>query len=261
MKEDMTIQNGNGENIALTVQKPKSPVSIAVIIHGLGGSQKSEYIRLLTESCLNQNLIIVTFDCRHSFSKSDGDFEDATVSSYLEDLNLIMDWVKTQEWYIPKLFLLGHSLGGLCILEYVKINPEDIIGIAPIATVISGELSCQTKKYSDGVLENWKKTGWHTFTPKKTLPYSHMQDRLKYDALKYADKITQEVLLIVGELDKNTPVVHQKKLQEKIQSNCELHVIPQMEHSPRTADKNTKKEIQIIVESWVGKIVMRQKNE
>ncbi len=255
--KEIVIQNTDGQRIVVSLYIPQIVKGIALCVHGLGSSQQSTYIQLLKDACLSQSLLVITFDCRNSFGKSDGSFEKASATSFIEDVQTVRHWMKKQEWYIPKVFLFGHSLGGLAILETYKHDPLDIIGLVPLATVISGTLSCQSPRYTAQVLDDWKKTGYLTFEKDELLPWSHMEDRLQYDSLTYANTISCETLLIVGELDKSTPVNHQRMLLQAIPNTAELHVIANMGHSPSTKDTKTNAEIQVIVESWIGKIVMR----
>ncbi|MFT4312991.1 MAG: alpha/beta hydrolase family protein [Candidatus Woesearchaeota archaeon] len=244
--------------VDISVFLPEQPKALAICVHGLGGSQNSPYMKIQKTACVNQNVGVIQFDCRNSFGTSSGSFSEATATQFIEDLTSVMRWVQNQEWYIPKLFFFGHSLGGLAILEYAHTNPSDIIGIAPLATVVSGELSLQTSNYNDEKVSQWKKSGELQWGENHVLYWAHMEDRLKYNVLSYVDSFTQPILCIVGDQDKNTPVEHQQVLQQHIQSDCELHIIPQMAHSPESQHV---KEIQTIIESWVGKICMRLEND
>jgi pimeloyl-ACP methyl ester carboxylesterase len=79
-----------------------------------------------------------------------------------------------------------------------------------------------------------------------------MEDRMKYDMLKNVSKFTMPVLMIVGEHDNNTPVIHQKILFEKIPGKKELHII---KNAPHTFTKISHlKEIKNIFINWIKKL-------
>lgn len=84
----------------------------------------------------------------------------------------------------------------------------------------------------------------------KKIKWSHMEDRLKYDLLKDVDKLTMPILLIVGELDKITPLKHQKILYDAIPSdNKKLYVIKSAPHTFR--EQKHLEEIKQIFSSWI----------
>ncbi|MBU0626578.1 hypothetical protein KKH82_04025 [Patescibacteria group bacterium] len=111
---------------------------------------------------------------------------------------------------------------------YAEAFPEKIKALAPISTVVSGEIS--KERYSKEALDEWEKTG-RQIRPRtnggtKKLKWSHLVDRVKYDLLPKADLLTMSVLMIVGELDDSTPVNHQQILFDKLPSqDKEMHII------------------------------------
>jgi pimeloyl-ACP methyl ester carboxylesterase len=255
------ITNQNGEKIFVQVEHANNPQSVAIIMHGLGGNSESSYIKLINNSCQEQHLTTVRFDCRNTYGKSDGSLEKATVTNHLEDLQTVIDWCKKQEWFIQPYLLFAHSLGGLSILEYAKDNQAELFGIAPLSSVLAGELSWQTKKYSPEVLKSWKELGyreWEGNYSHKKLEYAHKLDRDKYDARTYAHTFTIPVLMIVGTDDDSTPVEHQQQFQRELHSDNELHVIPDMKHSP---SEQYSAELDRIIQAWIHKLLMRSTYE
>ena len=86
----------------------------------------------------------------------------------------------------------------------------------------------------------------------KRLKWSHMEDRLRYNILKDANKLTMPVLLLAGNNDTNTPPAHQKILFSILPTQKELHVIEDAGHTFR--DEKQLKEIKQIPETWIAKI-------
>jgi pimeloyl-ACP methyl ester carboxylesterase len=122
---------------------------------------------------------------------------------------------------------------------------------------VSGKLSQEA--LNSQVFANWKSTGWreeeHHSRPgfiKKT-PWSHMEDRLKYDVLPQANKLTMPVLLVVGDKDESTPPSSQQKLFDMLPGKKELHLI---KDSPHTfVEPQHLKEVQKILEQWIEAIL------
>ena len=130
--------------------------------------------------------------------------------------------------------MTGDSLCGYCIGFYAEKYPEKIKALAPISTTVSGELSIKVHVEET---KNWKKTGWMTRTSKTKpgvsykLPWSHMEDRLKYNLLEKVDKLKMPLLLIVGENDEAYVSGTQKLLYDKLPGKKELHIIKGAPHT------------------------------
>ncbi len=251
------ITNRKGQKIAVIVEEIPNAKGLAFVMHGLSGNKEQAHIQTFAKSFVDSGYTTVLFDTTNTFGESDGNYEDATATNYYEDLEDVISWSKTQSWYQEPFCLAGHSLGGLCVALYAEKHPEQIKALAPAATVVSGELSEQNKM-SKGELENWKKTGWRTETSTnmpgliKKLKWSHMEDRLKYDLLPEARKLTMPVLMIVGSEDNSTPPKHQQILFDALPGKKELHIIKGAPHTFR--EENHLKEIKTIFNEWIKKI-------
>ncbi|MDE1966224.1 MAG: alpha/beta fold hydrolase [Patescibacteria group bacterium] len=224
------IKNRHGLKMAVVVETPEHPKALAFVMHGLSGNKEELHLRTFAEAFKERGFTVVRFDTTNTFGESEGRYEDATVTNYFEDLEDAIDWAKGQSWYREPFWLAGHSLGGLCIGLYAEKYPERVAALAPIAGVVSGKLSIEKRALHDAdELEAWKKTGWYEEESEskpgliKRLPWSHMEDRLKYDLLPDAGKLTMPVLLIVGDQDRT--MLEVEALDRAITGPKELHVI------------------------------------
>lgn len=154
--------------------------------------------------------------------------------------------------------LIGHSLGGISVALYAEKYPQKIKGLAPISTVVSGQLSWDAKA-GTGELEEWQRNGYRVTMSEskpgveKRLKWSHMEDRLKYDLLPGAHKLTMPVLLMVGEIDDSTPVEHQRILYSALPGEKELHIIDGAPHTFK--DPKHLKKIKEIIGGWLKKLI------
>ena len=176
----------------------------------------------------------------------------------------MIDWAKSQEGYEEPFALAGHSLGSICIALYAEKHPEKTKGLAPISTVVSGKLSMETPKYRGATTEEWEKTGWLMQSHEsksgvvKRLKWSHMEDRLRYNLLPDAYKLTMPVLLIVGEKDESTPPKHQRLLYDRLPGEKEIHIIKGVDHNFRSngeLNEAALKEIKQIFDKWIKTIL------
>lgn len=246
------IKNRDGNDVSVLVEGPEDANKLAFVMHGLSGFKEQPHVRAMVEAFLENGYRVVTFDAVHTFGESKGGlFEDATVTNYFADLEDVIHWAEEQSWYVEPFVLCGHSLGGISTAMYAERFPEKVKALAPISTVVSGQLSAETKADE---LEEWKRTGIQVTmsydgTREKRLKWSHMEDRLKYDLLEGVDKLTMPTLLIVGGKDTSTPPEHQQLLYDALPGKKELHVIEGAEHS--FYEEHEQQELKQLVSKWI----------
>ncbi|MDO8513529.1 MAG: alpha/beta hydrolase [bacterium] len=253
--EKLLIKNRKGQNISVIVEGSENQRGLVFVMHGLGGFKEQVHIENFASTFLERSYTVVRFDTTNTLGESDGDYANATVTNYFEDLSDVIKWAKDRDWYMEPFVLVGHSLGGICTALYAQKYPQKVKALAPISTVVSGKLSVET--YSKAKLKDWEKTGW-LIKPSaskpgimKKLKWSHLADRLKYDLLPDVSKLTMPVLLIVGEADTSTLPRHQKILFEKLPGPRELHIIKGAPHT--FVDAKHLEEIKRIILNWIDK--------
>lgn len=255
--EKLFIKNRKEQNISVLVEKSREDAPLAFVMHGLGGNKEQPHIRLSAETFLENGFTVVRFDTVHTYGESGGNPEDETVTVDFADLEDVILWAKTQPWYKQPFFLAGHSLGGMCTALYAERFPEQVAGLAPISTVVSGALSMKTEKYSSNLLHEWEKAGMRITQSESTpglmkrLKWSHMEDRMRYNLLAEAKKLTMPVLLIVGEFDDSTSPAHQKTFFDVLPGPKEMHVISGAPHTFR--EPKHLQEIKQILCNWIKK--------
>lgn len=254
----LTIINRKGQKVALIIEANKNPSELAFVVHGLGGFKEQLHIAAFAQAFKDKDFAVVRFDATNSFGKSDGNYENATTINYYEDLEDVIGWARTQSWYKEPFYLAGHSLGGISVILYAERFPEKVRGLAPISTVVSGELSI--KVAGEKNIKNWEKTGWREEKSEsipglvKKLKWSHMVDRLKYNILPKANKLAMPTLLIVGDKDDKTPLKHQKMLFDKLSGKKELHILENADHNFRGPNyKRNLEKIRVIFTNWISK--------
>lgn len=186
----------------------------------------------------------VLFDATNSFGKSGGSLENISLTSHWQDLEDVLHWAKTEPWYEAPFILAGHSLGGFSILHLTQKYPDKVKAIAPLSTIISGKFRQEAwERFAPELYAEWKAAGFreeqNPFDQEHMakIPWSHMEDCLRYDALANADKITCPALLIVGENDQSTPPDQHILLKEKLSGQTELIIVPDCGHSFKTPEK------------------------
>jgi len=242
--EKVFIKNRKGQKIAVLIEQAEAQRGLAFVMHGLGGFKTQVHIQAIGEAFKEKGFTVVLFDTTNTYGESEGAYEDATTTNYYEDLEDVIEWAKTQDWYQRPFVISGHSLGGICSILYAERHPQDVLAIAPISPVISGKLSLEAHERDDPeYVSRWKETGWkeeesHSIPGLiKRLKWSHVEDRLKYDVLPDAKKLTMPVLLIVGEFDVSTPPDHVKMLYDVLPGQKKFHVIKGAPHNFKTPEE------------------------
>ena len=232
------IKNRKDQKISVIVEQNPNQKGLAFVMHGLGGFKEQPHIATFAEAFFEKGVTVVRFDTTNTLGESDGSYENATITSYYEDLEDVIKWASTQAWYQEPFALSGHSLGGVSTALYAENYPKKVLALAPISSVISGQLIYDTEP-KERVAE-WNKTGWK-ISPSASKPgvmkklnwHQFVDDSRKYNLLPRADKLTMPVLLIVGSKDGGTPERHQKMLFERLPGQKELHVIEGAPHTFR----------------------------
>lgn len=256
------IQNRKSQKISVLVEKQDNQRGLVLVMHGLGGFKEQPHIQAFADSFKEEGFTVIRFDTTNTLGsrESEGNYEDATVTNYFADLEDVIKWASSKEWYEEPFYLVGHSLGGISVTLFAEKLPSKVKGLAPIATVVSGEISLKAPRYQgNDILKRWEETGLKVEESKsepgvmKRLKWSHMEDRLKYTILDDVDKLKMPVLLIVGSNDESTPLDSQQILFDKLPSEKEIHVIEGSDHNFR--NEKYLKEIKRIIKNWIKKTI------
>ena len=256
MSDKLKIKNRKDQNIAVLLELVDNQKGLAFIMHGVGGLKEHPHLGVMSEAFINNNYSVMRFDTTNTFGESEGSYEKATITNYYEDLEDVINWSESQDWHQEPFCLAGHSLGGICTALYAQKFPDKIKGLAPISTVVSGKLSSQSPK-REARIKEWRETGWREEMSAdgkriKRLPWSHMEDRMKYDLLKNVDKLTMPVLMIVGDQDASTPPEHQQILFEKLPGKKEIHILKDAPHTFK--DPKDLEDIKNIFDKWISSL-------
>ena len=250
------IKNRSNKKISIFAKIFDNSKGLVFVMHGLGGSKEQEHIKTFGEAFSEKEINTVFFDTTNSYGESEGDYKQATITNYYQDLEDVISWSSNQTWYQEPFYLVGHSIGGFCISYFTQNNPQKVLAIAPISPLVSGKQSEEAyKKYNLEEFTNWQKAGWlikPSTTLKgviKELPWSYFEEQLKYDLDIKIEKIKCPILLIVGENDKSTPSEHIEEFYNKLDCIKELHIIKNAPHT--FIEKAYLQEIKNIFSNWI----------
>ncbi len=253
----VTIQNRHGLNVVVLVEGNLRSKKLVFITHGYSGSKDQPHIIGMRNVFAESDFIVVSFDATHAFGESDGDLINACATTYINDLEDVIGWASSHSWYIEPFVLAGHSLGGLSSLVYTSRHPEKVSALFPMSTVVSGTTWYELQ--DPEFLKQWEENGFY-IKESKSLPgkvgkagWIFVKDILKYDALKFAPRITYPVLLMVGSEDRDTtPPEAQQLLLENLGGPKKFHVINGMEHTPQRTEEID--EMKRVLSDWLSNL-------
>lgn len=244
MGKKTSVLNRDNIKLAVQIDKPNvKPKGTAFLAHGLGGFMEQKIIHNFMDVFLEKGYQTVRWDAANTIGESGGKMEEVTPTSYIYDLEDVLNWAKEQVWYIEPTILCGHSLGGISSLIYSEKYPSNIDGVFAVASVVSGKLDHEI--FGKETLEEWKKVGFFdrisNSKPGTVIrtQWKYAEDILKYDAVKNANKLTMSINIIVGDKDIHTPLTHQEILFKALPTgNKWLHIVPGAYHSFRTEEES-----------------------
>jgi len=253
------IKNRQNQNVSVVVEKQTGSQNTGIVFvgHGLSGNKEQPHVVAIADVLKQAGYVVVTWDATNSPGESDGNPEDATVTNFLEDMESVIEWSKTQPWYTEPFVVCGHSLGGICSLLYAEQHPEEVKALLLLSSVISGELSLEA--YGTDAIKEWREKDFYnigTTTSGEPIPvrWKHMEDRLQYDALKDTSALTMPVLMISGSEDNRALPEHQKILFNRLPSDKkELKTIEGSGHVFESTEEITK--LCNIVSEWAENVL------
>jgi len=210
------VKNRNGKRLAVLVDQPKDSRGLAFVLHGLGGFKEQTHIIAMAKALVDAGLTTVRYDAENTIGESEGAMEAVTATRYFEDLEDVISWAKTQEWYAEPFGLCGHSLGGLTILLYAEKHPAMVQFMIPAAPVTVGS-ELIADKWSDEELQEMQQTGVYVQESnsrpgvEKRIGWAFVTDLRQQDATRAIAQLTHPVLMVTGTEDSAVSVASQQR--------------------------------------------------
>ncbi|MHA1963382.1 MAG: alpha/beta hydrolase [Candidatus Thorarchaeota archaeon] len=138
MSEESTYQGFDGTTMLLRIWKPEGePRAIVLGIHGLGSH--SGLLDFMAEQFTSRGFTFYAPDMRGfgTYPGRKGHVE--SYDEYIDDMESLVAYLKLMH-HDNKLFLFGHSLGGLHIVRYIAHHPGEADGIMIPCPAVSEKL-------------------------------------------------------------------------------------------------------------------------
>ena len=217
MIKEISIVNRNGHTLRgiLNLPEGKEKAPVWVNIHGFGGNKcgyKNLFVQM-ARTLETNGIACVRFDF-YGNGESDGEFEDMTFTSLLEDTEDIFHWVLEQEWIDrEQVILSGQSMGGyVAACAAPRLKPAKLILMCPGAGMWDGALERAEAMEQKGIY----------FADVEGLKFSTAfnKDLHQYEPFATAKGYDGPVLLIRGTEDKLVDEKTCEKYCEIYQNAC-----------------------------------------
>jgi hypothetical protein len=246
--EKTFIKNRKGLKIAILVEEVENQKGLAFLMHGFLSSKEHPLLIEAAKILKENNFTIVSFDATNSLGESEGRMEDGTTTGYLEDLEDVISWSKTQKWHDNEFFLVGQSMGGYCIANYATRN-TNVRGLILFSPKVTGdspkELEIEELKIK-GFVE-WESHSTPGVFKRKG--YKYFEDEINHNLLNIVEKIKCPALIISGDEDEVIPIEQQKMLFDKIKSKKELYIFKNGDHNLKGRENS--EELYNIINNWI----------
>ena len=203
-ERNVILKNNQGQSIYVKIHN-ESGNKLAFILHGLASDMNHQVVQSAKKAFLDKGYTVITYDARYSLGKSYGNVSNVSLSTFLEDLETVVNWTKEQDFYHEPFAVAGHSLGGAATILYSN-NNDDISFLIPIAPVIGGlqwENSCM--KNMPVFCKQWKEKGYYEYKQNDksvNIFYTVVNEAKSYNALETAQNIKAPALFIIAENDR-----------------------------------------------------------
>lgn len=130
--EPFRMLNRRGQRLMGLIDYPADEAPVAklfVACHGYGGNKEGRYLRVIAATLTAAGMGMVRFDFTNGAGESDGTLGNASVAGYADDLDDVLDFLRTR----PRLkessvSIGGHSYAGRAALVVASRRP----GIAAV---------------------------------------------------------------------------------------------------------------------------------
>lgn len=223
--EELVKFQSEGQTIFANFGLPYKAAPCIVMSHGMESSKDGDKWLLLAPMFYDAGFAYLRFSyrgCGEGEDKSEGEFEDSTLTGRIQDYKAAIDFVQTTEVDTSKLGVMGSSLGGMVVLAAQDPRVKTMVTLATPAKLLIP---------TDEQLALYEKEEFFELPSGRRLRTNFLRDVRQYDIGKAVANIGCPVLIIHGSADDTVPVEDAHYLYESAKEPKRLVVIPGGTHS------------------------------
>ncbi len=224
MEQELTFKS-QGMALAASFSLPSPGSPCVVLSHGLE-SHKDGNKWLVLDRALNEAgfacLRFTYSGCGEGRGKSEGDFENTSLSGRIQDYRAALDFAQSMDIDIDRLGTIGSSLGGMVALASRDSRIKAMVVVAT-PCILSPDIL--------GWLDNGRSSRLLTLPSGRRIKAEGLEDTRQFDILKAASETGCPLLVIHGAEDEAVPLRDGYRIYEAAREPKALEVISGGDHS------------------------------
>jgi putative redox protein len=214
-----------GQRIAGDFQSPAVGAPCVLMSHGFESSKDGDKWRAFAPWFYQRGFATLRFSyqgCGTGDGRSEGEFEDTTLSGRIQDYRAALDYLEGRGVDMGRVGAIGSSFGGMIVLAA---GDDRVRAIVTLATPY---------RFSPIAPEAWQQLhgkGYLEISPEKILREEFFLDMEKHDVLKEVERLRQPILIIHGSSDEMVPVENARLIYEHANGPRRLEIIEGGDHS------------------------------
>ena len=205
----------------------KVEVPLCIIIHGFTGNKEERHLLAVSDMMNEIGMATLRVDM-YGHGKSDGVFKNHTLYKWLNNAMAVIDYARKLPG-ISRIYLCGHSQGGLTVAMVGAMKRDQISGIIPMSPALmipeqarAGNILGLEVDLHDGLDEYTSKDGW-------TLNSNYVRVARTIYPEEEMKHYKGPVLIVHGEADQTVPIDLVRE-SSKCYSNCKFVSVPEDSH-------------------------------
>lgn len=229
MQKQIYLKNKQGFKLSGVLSAPSDDInnSIVILCHGFPSSKKANSMVSVEKALNDKNIASFRFDF-FGQGESEGEFENITLSEWVDEVLIIEKYLKTLGY--KKIGLFGSSSGGgVAIMAAAKMN--DLFALVLKAPAVD-HVTLEIAERGEDAILRWKEKGIayvQSSGGKFQLKYDFFEDAKKNIGYEIAKKISAPTLILHGDNDVEVPLKQSLKVSEII-PDCRLEIFKDADH-------------------------------
>ena len=217
-KETINFKNSKGQNLVGDLYIPDTDdYPIVIFIHGFTSDRKNSKSKRLSSILPEKGIGFFSIDLSGR-GDSDGEFEDTTLTQYIDDVKCAIDTISE---YSDKIGIIGSSLGGIISLQE-KSKDSKVKALVLVSPVSVFPHKSRRREFSPEGLKEWKEKGYALVESGRfgdlKLNYGYYEDAIQYGDYSVYDNIDIPVLIIHGTADESVLMKETEELTRHLKN-------------------------------------------
>lgn len=243
MQKVIEITNRSGVNLSVKLNVQKNRDKLIFLIHGLGSRKDYPHMQVMEDVFAAQGYNVINIDAADSNNQSGKSKDGITFTGHYNDLQDVINWAKTQDFYAQPFSLAGQSMGAVACALYAANNPS---GVNMLVTAnfswLDGKIESKNNKRRQIIMQN----GFYEQVSKSTgksfiIKQNYLDDLEKYNLTKQVKNITANTALIVGMADSEYHIENNKKLYKLLKCPKQIILLDGVPHDLANTEQDKAK--------------------